>query len=152
MSLLCSQLGLLPPSGQKSVFAGLRSQKKRNYCTFIPAQVNFCAVWHIKGLIWNINKEWKVYLHEVIFSPSNELNLSKGGSLCCVITPNKPEGPAKIRNDRDEEGIWEGEVGVERPLSQSLFTSYHLANKRKVEWRDTGPSAVRTPVGNGDSD
>lgn len=48
---------------------------------------------------------------------------------------------------------FEGEVGVERPLSPSLFTSCQLANKCKVERGSTGPSAVGiTRAGNGDSD
>ena len=39
---------------------------------------------------------------------------------------------------------FEGEVGVERPLSLSLFTSCQLANKCKVEREAAGPNAVGT--------
>lgn len=41
---------------------------------------------------------------------------------------------------RTEMSGFEGEVGVERPLSPSLFTSCQLANKSKVEQGGTCPS------------
>ena len=144
----------LPPSGlKKPVPATLRGHTKLNYCTFLQAQENSSAAWHIKGLIWNINKEDRVKgipsrRHIQSFQWAKPL---QGRESPHVITPNKPKWPTR------QNEAWQGWRGDTRE-KWVLSDLFHQVCLQVVSWQisakwsegATGPSVVGED--NGDSD
>lgn len=82
-----------PQVATKTGTARLRMTKKLNYSAFILKYKKPIVLCNMTHKYLSMGQGWKVYIHEVRITPSSELNLSEGGSLCGVITPNKPKWP-----------------------------------------------------------